>query len=312
MQLSVVIPTFNRATVLERCLSALGAQSAPASTFEIIVVNDGSADNTQQVVERAADTLLSPVRYLRQANAGPAAARNRGLALAHGDTVLFLGDDAIADRNLIQAHIEAQAAGPVACVGLIVPDEAHTLSPFERFLEASGLQFDYSPIHRDANDLPFSMFYTANVAAPRSALVAVGGFDERFRDACWEDVEIGYRLARAGVRFRFAPKARVLHAHPMTLQQYMRRMEKAGCAARLLVSLHPQEEMASIVAPMLMSRLGYLLGGGRSHVAQILARVAETTGLAQRYPRLLYGSYAIALHYAFNRSFYGPAAALEV
>jgi GT2 family glycosyltransferase len=310
LPLSVVIPTYDRAPVLARCLAALRAQAVgPGEDFEVVVVDDGSTDETAQVVERAKAGWGPSLRYASQANAGPAAARNHGTALARGERILFLGDDAIAGRHLVRAHLAAAAGleGVWAVVGLIVPEHAHRLSPFEQYLEESGLQFDYAPVRRDPQNLPFAMFYTANASVPRAALEQVGGFNERFRDACWEDVELGYRLAGAGVRFRYAPEAQVVHAHPVTLQQYLRRMDKAGRAARLLVSLHPQAEVTSLVAPMLMSPLGYRVGRLRSLAARALVRAAESTGVSRRFPRLLWRWYSIALHYAFNRSFLGAA-----
>jgi GT2 family glycosyltransferase len=314
LPLSVVIPTYNRAPVLARCLAALRAQSLdPGQDFEVVVVDDGSTDETPGVLEGAAGLAGPPLRYARQANRGPAAARNRGLALARGDRVLFLGDDAIAGSHLIRAHLAAQERRGAlrAVVGSIVPEHAHRLSPFEQFLEQSGLQFNFSPVRRDPEHLPFAMFYTANVSAPRATLAAVGGFDERFRDACWEDTELGYRLARAGVRFCYAPEAQVAHAHPVTLRQYLRRMDKAGRAARLLVSLHPQAEVTSLVAPMLMSPLGYRVGRPRSLAARALVSVVESTGVARRRSRFLWGWYSIALHYAFNRAVHEAAPLYE-
>jgi GT2 family glycosyltransferase len=308
-RISLVIPTFNRAAVLARCLEALRTQSAAPGDYEIVVVDDGSSDDTAAVVERAARAAPVAIRYARQANAGPGAARNRGVRLAAGAAVLFLGDDAIAGHDLVRAHLEVHHQHQrAAAVGAIVPENADRLSPFEQFLEGSGLQFDYERLRREADQLPFHMFYTANASAPRDALLEVGGFDEGFRYAAWEDVELAYRLSRVGVRFRYAPEAMVVHAHPTTLQQYTRRMNLSGRAARHLVELHPHQEITSLVAPLLMSPLGYRLGRARSLAAQALLKVGQLTGVEARYPRALYGLYSIILHYEFNRAYRAPLA----
>jgi glycosyltransferase involved in cell wall biosynthesis len=311
LPLSVVIPTYNRAPVLERCLAALRAQAlGPGEDFEVIVVDDGSADATLEVVQRAlaAPPPGAPLRSLRQTNAGPAAARNRGLALARGDVVLFLGDDVIGDPGLVAAHLQAhRQGGPrTAVLGPIEPGYEGERTPFEAFLDQSGLQFDFRLDGRDPEDLPFAMFYTANVSADRGALVEVGGFDERFRDAAWEDVELSYRLSRTGVRIRFAPAARVLHLHPVTLAQYTRRMRANGRAARLLLTLHPQEEVAAVVAPMVLSEAGYRTGRLRAGLARLAIGAARRAGQERRLAPFLRGLYSIVLHYEFNRTFRAP------
>src|SRR5690242_1107122 len=101
---SFVIPTYNRAAVLVDCLLALDRQRAAGISFDIIVVDDGSRDATVDAVERLRPRLSSPVQVLRQENQGPAAARNRGVAAARADLIVFLGDDIIVEPDYL-AHL---------------------------------------------------------------------------------------------------------------------------------------------------------------------------------------------------------------
>src|SRR5688572_29764368 len=93
--LSVVVPTYMRAELLERLLVTMNDVVAPVGGFEVIVVDDGSTDTTGDVVRRSA----LPIRYVRQENRGPATARNRGWQMAAAPIVVFTDDDCVPDRR---------------------------------------------------------------------------------------------------------------------------------------------------------------------------------------------------------------------
>ncbi|KJR41168.1 glycosyl transferase family 2 protein, partial [Candidatus Magnetoovum chiemensis] len=99
---SVIIPTYNRSGTLSRCLEALSAQDFPFDKFEVIVCDDGSSDDTAAAVTRFKASLT--LKYIRQDNKGPAAARNLGILNSIGKYLLFLNDDAIAADNLLTNH----------------------------------------------------------------------------------------------------------------------------------------------------------------------------------------------------------------
>src|SRR5688572_32983298 len=101
--ISVVIPTFNRVRSLERTLSALARQADPGAPFEVIVVSDGSTDGTDEYLSSGRPPV--PVVAASQANAGPATARNHGIAKASGPLILFVDDDTEPDRHLLAAHL---------------------------------------------------------------------------------------------------------------------------------------------------------------------------------------------------------------
>lgn len=243
---SIVVPTFDRAERLARVLDALARESAAfAGGVETIVVDDGSGDETRRVLA----TRGATVRALRQENAGPARARNRGAAAAGGELLVFLGDDVEPCAGFLAAHDAAHRNAPrdgraLAVLGRTDWDAGRMrVTPLLRHLEENGLQFGWSLI-RDPEDVPFNFFYTSNVSLPRAAFAALGGFDERFRGAAWEDVEFAWRATRPGaaprLRLVFRPEARATHDHPTGVASFRRRQRASGGAAATFARLRPE------------------------------------------------------------------------
>ena len=108
-----------------------------------------------------------------------------------------------------------------------------------RYIERD-VQFNYAAIARSKKHVFFCYFYTSNISLPRSYLLETGGFDEDFKHAVWEDVEIGYRLWMAGVRIVYEPRARVFHHHRVTLEDYLKRQYRLGLMGSLLYRKHPE------------------------------------------------------------------------
>jgi glycosyltransferase involved in cell wall biosynthesis/GT2 family glycosyltransferase len=207
--ISVVIPTYNRVDQLRGVLGGLAAQTGLAEPAEVIVVSDGSSDGTDEYL-RSPDCPL-PVLALSQANAGPAAARNRGVRAATGDLLVFLDDDVVPAPDLLAAHLRHhRASGDDATVviGPMVTPPDDELSPWVRW-EQDMLYKQYAAMERGDWGATARQFYTANASIARRHVLDAGGFDEAFRRA--EDVELAYRLASLGLSFTFAPDAVVYH-----------------------------------------------------------------------------------------------------
>lgn len=207
MLFSVIVPTFNRAKSLERCLKSLGAQEGPPK-FEAIVIDDASTDGTAEML--AGYEAGFPLKLVRVArNGGPAAARNRGLSAAEGDYVLFLDDDVVAVPSLLARHAKAhQGANGLVVIGPMRAPQNARMSSWVRW-ESYELEKQYAAMAERRFDPTPRQFYTANVSVATESLRAVGGFDVTFRRA--EDVELGYRLSGLGLRFVYQPDALVLH-----------------------------------------------------------------------------------------------------
>jgi len=232
VELSVIIPTRGRQTVLLETLRRLAGEADASGAVEVIVVDDGSDDDTREAVSAFAAASELEVTLIEQENQGPAAARNRGLARARAPVCLFLGDDTWPRDGLLARHraFHARRTAPQdALLGRVVWAPPLDSSPFMRWLEASGLQFDYHEVS-GRERLGGRHFYTANVSAKTGLLRAVGGFDETFRRAAVEDIELGLRLEAAGMRLAYEPEAVAEHYHPTDLAALLRRMWVVGQA----------------------------------------------------------------------------------
>ena len=221
MSFSIVIATKDRAEFLARALESLGAQVGPPP-FEVIVVDNGSSDGTPAVVRTARERSPFEVRGIFVAQPNRSAARNAGIEAARSDFVLFVDDDVWLPPAFLAAHAAAQRAGEATAVS----------GPI---LNVSG--YDAQPVPSLAN-YSGAFFCTCNVSVPRTALLAVAGFDETFNLYGWEDTELGLRLRRHGVRRAFAWKAYLWHIKPPrieTLESVLEKtVERAQMAARFL------------------------------------------------------------------------------
>jgi GT2 family glycosyltransferase len=236
---SIVVPTFNRLAELCLVLAAVQQQEVPGyASLEVVVVDDGSADGTWAWLRRQRWSFAT--KLLRQENSGPARARNRGVEIAGGDLVLFLGDDTIPQRGWLLSHLEEHRIeeSPVAVLGYTsFPPESDT--PFRTWINELGAQFGYQLIE-SPRDVPFNFFYTSNISLPRSVLIELGGFREDFPAAAWEDIELAYRAARDGLRMVYQPRARTFHFHPISPRSFCRRQRTSGRSAAIFAELHPE------------------------------------------------------------------------
>lgn len=207
--MSVVIPTFQRRDLLARTLASVFRQDLRADQYEVVVVIDGSTDGTLEMVRGLRPPCLLTVR--EQDNRGPASARNAGLAAAKGEFVLFLDDDLLCDRSLLRQHLAGHAEGGNLLVfgPVYVSDESlpalttdWTRKSTEKYIRRLAAEGEPR--------WPDDAMVDANSSVPRSALERAGGFDERFL-LRREVADLGLRLWRAGVRFRYRPSAVVHH-----------------------------------------------------------------------------------------------------
>lgn len=243
MDISIVIPTYRRPALLARCLESLAAQSAPPSSYEVVVVDDGSGDSTPEVL-RAAESAGGGrlIWESRPANQGPAAARNRGAERAQGRWVLFLDDDMVAPPGLVAEHLRWLDAGDdrLGVVGLVEWWPRLRVTPFMRWLDAGDVQFDFASMTEGPVEPPWKAFYTCNVSLGRRMLLDAGGFDERFPYPAYEDTELALRMSGRGFHLDYRPSALAWHARPITLGDFRLRMVKVGEAAMVLRRIQPE------------------------------------------------------------------------
>jgi len=231
---SVIIPSCNRRATLERCLAALARQET-GEPFEVIVVDDGSTDGTPAFLREFAAATPLRFRFLTQANAGPAAARNAGIRTAAGAVIILIGDDIMVPPDFVARHLAFHAAQPQvaqACLGFIAWAEPHRQSVLAQLLTSSdgGQQFCWHLVEQQApDDIGPRFFWTSNLSFKRAFVLAHGLFAaDRFGHALWEDVELGYRLAQAGLQLHYRRDIRVEHDHAVTFRQFAERQRRVG------------------------------------------------------------------------------------
>jgi glycosyltransferase involved in cell wall biosynthesis len=235
VKLSVVIPTRNKCALLARTLNALAEQDGAPEPWEIVVVNDASTDETPGFLAAESARPGTRLRVVTcEVNVGRAAARNRGVSAAGGDWVLFLDDDIIAPPRLLASHAGALEEG-WGTIGRVRTDPALVDGPHFLYIDSRGAAKVRS------GPVPARYFVTQNAAVPRAALIAAGGFDERFRAYGMEDMEVAFRLEEvAGVRFKPVADPVPVHVHHHTLREYLDKKRECGEASLpLLAAAHP-------------------------------------------------------------------------
>ncbi|MFM2248783.1 MAG: hypothetical protein RL071_4858 [Pseudomonadota bacterium] len=225
-QISVLVATFGRPIALVGLLDALAAQQgrggAPSPDFEVILVDDGTAPPIHAQLELARWAL--PLRLLRQENAGPAAARNLGLAWVRAPIVLLLNDDAVPSPTLVADHLTAHAAAPVPAMQMgtftLIPSRRR--DQFAALVESTRLLFPQPLL--PPGRCPGQVLCSGNASLPTAPLRAVGGFDPAIRAPGGEDTELGRRLEQVeGLGLVYDPGLVCGHDHLLSC---------AGLAAR--------------------------------------------------------------------------------
>jgi glycosyltransferase involved in cell wall biosynthesis len=236
-KVSVVIPTKNRSELLAVAVERIESQTVSREQYEVIVIDNDSSDETRTVLEQKAKTYRN-FRFGVQEKPGAAATRNAGLRLANEDLILFIDDDIQAEPSLVEAHLDSHRKNPNASViGALSMPWGDTTEPFLRYLRDRRILNPYTP---SKGPIDFSYYHTGNVSTPTQMLLNVGGFDENFKIYGMEDIELGYRLEKAGCRMVFAPDARGVHYSFPRYSNFIERSEQAGYSLGHFIRLHPE------------------------------------------------------------------------
>ena len=249
MKLSVIIPTHNRAEILKTCLSRLASQQD--ADFEVIVVDDGSTDHTEAMVEMLrVDYKManwSNLYYIKQPPSQQGIARNKGAQKASGDIVLFIGDDILALPQFLKMHLLAHQENPnenIVVLGHTTWDPRLQINAYMKFLESSGWQFAYKGLKKgfiEKNNWKY--FYTSNISLKKS-FFEKEKFDENFKAYGWEDIELGFRLwQKHGMKIFYEPDAAAFHHHQMDSSMLKARMRQVGRSAVIFEKLQPEAKI---------------------------------------------------------------------
>lgn len=286
MKLSIIIPLHNQAAILERTIPSFFNQNLNRQNYEVICVDDGSTDNSLQVLKNLGNKY--PIKIISQAGSGPAAARNHGVREAVGEVILFSQDDIIADKKILSRHFAFHQKFPrenFALGGFITWDPQLKITPFMHWLEHGGPQFDFKRLEFariDPNLPEYKMadhlsFYTPNVSLKRLFFTKNGGFDEKFRvkdGTAYEDLELGWRLQKAGMQLFYDEKAIAYHHHVKTLRDVCRRRVFEGQMSYRLYQKHPDLKLVgqkeSVWHQIRHLKTGFLPDSVRFHLTRFI------------------------------------------
>jgi glycosyltransferase involved in cell wall biosynthesis len=225
---SVVVPTRNRARWLGYIFQALARQVYPSELVEVVVVDNSSTDDTEEVVSHWAEAFPFPVRFYRKANQGPASSRNYGAAHSTGDVIAFTDSDCMPEPDWLINAVRAVKDGAWLVTGPIIPRRTADTHFF--------FNAQLAPVASDTG-----LYRTANLIVPRKVFERVGGFDETFTLGPGgavlggEDSDLGWRINRSGGLAVFQPNVRIVHlATPISLRDWLMRPLLSQIIARLL------------------------------------------------------------------------------
>jgi len=237
---SVIIPARNAAGSIQECLRAVLAQENLAHELEVILVDDGSTDNTAELAESLG------VRMMRQANVGPAAARNAGARLARGEIVVFTDADCVPAADWLSHLIQ-----PFSAPDVVGAKGAYRTR--QNALVARFVQQEYeSKYARLAKQRYIDFIDTYSAAYRREVFLENGGFDAAFPVPSVEDQEFSFRLARKGYHMVFVPQATVYHQHDQTWREYARRKFGIGYWKAFMLRWLPEKFLSDSHTPASM------------------------------------------------------------
>jgi GT2 family glycosyltransferase len=239
VKLSVIVPTHDRPRMLGHTLEALARQTLPRDEFEVIVVDDGSSEEHRREIR----AFKPPYEYmlLEKEQGGLASARNLGADHARGEILHFLDDDVVPEVDLLEQHVTSHDSEPAsaAVVGALPYPPHVKLDTFLWYLERSGHYDLYKNPHKYPGGRPPMPPLNGNSSIPREVFFSIGRYDEHFRRYGSEDLDLGYRLAKAGLPFVYNPWAIGYHDHVKDFTQFRKDMETAGASLIQLYRKHP-------------------------------------------------------------------------
>ncbi len=230
MRATIQLCTYNRARLLERVLDACFEQTIDGAAYEVVLVNDGSTDETAAVIARARVQATCAFEVVEQQNSGLARGRNAGIARARGERVIFIDDDVLPLPDFVAEHLRAGSRHP----GHIVRGGVINVESFD----------DLPPPVWSIGNYSANYFWTTNVSVPLQRLRDVGGFNESFSEYGWEDIDVGLRLRNAHVHAVFNPRALAYHYKPRprssNVEGMLRQARAQARTAVQLARLHPR------------------------------------------------------------------------
>jgi len=263
IRFSIVTPTHRRRQSLLRMLDALAAQDYPFDCFEVIVVADGRDDELMEALGRR--TYPYRLRAVSQTQAGPAAARNRGLDEAAEPYALFVDDDVLPAPSLVRRHAETHGTPDLVVIGPLLAAASARPLPWTVW-EWATLQQQYRAMEAGKWAPTPRQFYTGNASVRLDHIKAVGGFNPKFRRG--EDVELAWRLHNRGLRFVFNPLAEGQHLAERSFEAWLNAAHEYGRTEVLVERIRTGRDLPGWVQPEFHGRHAYTKVLTRTVLAQ--------------------------------------------
>ncbi len=246
---SVIVPAYNSEKTLDRCLESLMHQSMDRSRYEVILVDDGSTDQTSSIAK------AHDIKYHYQANTGPAGARNNGASLASGAIILFTDSDCEPDHfwleSMTRPFLDPEVSGVKGAYKTLQKEIT------ARFAQAEFK--DRFELLKKSDSI--DMVDTYSAAFRKSVFIEAGGFDLSFPVANNEDTDLSYRLASSGHRLVFNPDAIVYHTHPDTLKKYLKLKYSRGYWRIIVYARFPEKAIKDSYTPQVIKIQSLLMAG---------------------------------------------------
>lgn len=239
LRVSVIVPTYNAERTIEKCLNAISHQTYPRNDYEIIVVDDGSLDNSKNIIDKFSD-----IHYVWQSNKGPSAARNAGAQQARGEIIVYTDSDCIAQPDWLEKMLKPfDDPNVIGAKGVYLTQQKELLARFA--------QKEFEERYRVLAQHKYIDFVDSYSAAFRKKeFLNVGGFDTQFSVANNEDVELSYKLAGKGYKMVFVPDAVVYHTHSSNFFSYLRVKFSRAYWRMLVYKRFPNKVMRDTYTPL--------------------------------------------------------------
>jgi len=238
LTVSIIIPTYNGAHKITAMMRSLASQTI--KDFELIIVIDGSTDNTLEVIKKG-NWDFGNLQIIQQSNKGRAGARNAGAERASGDLLLFFDDDMRPCSHAIQSHIDHHRSIPDSVlIGAQIDDPTLT-TEMQLYKQSRSNQWA-KKLHQYPSELTFDYLTAAHFSISKKLFAQIGGFDESLTDA--EDRELSIRLTKAGIS-RYYKSIEAIHHDPITAFYYIKRLRQYQIANGRVDAMHQLESSFS-------------------------------------------------------------------
>ena len=233
LPISVIIPNHNRSEALKITLENLAKQTLARQDFEVLVVDDGSTDNSMEILQEYHHR--SGFNFLQQSQSGPAVARNNGVLKTSGEICVFLDADMVPKTNLLEQYLLAHRNKESGiAIGRLLTWKDTDDCLFERVTRMENFH--------DLGENPFEMeFYhlaSGNFSIRREAFRKLGGFDRQL--IMTEDTDLGFRAKQLGIPLSYCPEAIGYHNHPKTFVQRCQQVQSSAYWTVRLFAKHPE------------------------------------------------------------------------